>query len=297
MLPVIGGLRPWADPELLCLHRLAAHVPLPPVDGARRSLNGRWSFALFDTPEAVPATAVHGPTPTTGTKLAVPGNWTLQGVDDLPHYTNVQMPFPGPPPMLPPRNPTGVYRRRVSVPASWRRQQVVLHVAGAESVHAVYLNDTFVGYGTDSRLPSEYDITAALRPGSNDLAIVVVRYSAQSYVEDQDQWWMAGLHREVFIEARPVVHIADVACTADLRPANGSGLLEVATTVGFIHPPAPGWQVRTWAETIAGKRIAQPLSITVPHAFEAPYVFTGHTVESRWTVPSCAAWSAEAPKA
>ncbi len=295
MLPVIGALRPWADPELLCLQRLAAHVPLPPVDGARRSLNGRWSFALFDTPEVVPATAVHGPTPTTGTKLAVPGNWTLQGVDDLPHYTNVQMPFPGPPPTLPPRNPTGVYRRRVSVPASWRRQQVVLHVAGAESVHAVYLNDTFVGYGTDSRLPSEYDITAALRPGANDLAIVVVRYSAQSYVEDQDQWWMAGLHREVFIEARPVVHIADLACIADLRLGNGSGLLEVATTVGFVHLPGSGWQVRAWPETLAGKRIAQPQNIAVPHVFEAPYVFAGHTVTASWELAAVSPWSAETP--
>ena len=255
MLPVIGALRPWADPELLSLHRLAAHVPLPADAGSRRSLNGRWAFELFDTPESVPASAVEGGTPTGGLTVAVPGNWTMQGLADLPHYTNVQMPFPGPPPTLPPRNPTGVYRRRFTVPAGWRRQQVVLHVAGAESVHAVYVNGTFVGYGTDSRLPSEYDITAALRPGANELAIVVVRYSAQSYVEDQDQWWMAGLHREVLVETRPLVHVADVRCIADLRMVDGAGLLSVATTVGFVVEPAAGWLVRTWAETLAGKRV------------------------------------------
>ena len=41
-----------------------------------------------------------GPTPA-GRTVTVPGNWTLQDTGDLPHYTNVQMPFPGPPPALP----------------------------------------------------------------------------------------------------------------------------------------------------------------------------------------------------
>ncbi|TPW11389.1 MAG: beta-galactosidase [Acidimicrobiaceae bacterium] len=295
MLPVIGALRPWADPELLSLHRLAAHVPLPADAGSRRSLNGRWAFELFDTPESVPASAVEGGTPTGGLTVAVPGNWTMQGLADLPHYTNVQMPFPGPPPTLPPRNPTGVYRRRFTVPAGWRRQQVVLHVAGAESVHAVYVNGTFVGYGTDSRLPSEYDITAALRPGANELAIVVVRYSAQSYVEDQDQWWMAGLHREVLVETRPLVHVADVRCIADLRMVDGAGLLSVATTVGFVVEPAAGWLVRTWAETLAGKRVAAPQIAPVPHVFEAPYLFSGHVAHASWELKAVAPWSAEGP--
>ena len=92
----------------------------------------------------------------------------------------------------------------------------MLHVGGAESVHAVYVNGAFAGYGTDSRLPSEYDMSSLVRPGANELAIVVIRYSAHSYIEDQDQWWMAGLHRSVWIESRPRVHIADVRVTSDL---------------------------------------------------------------------------------
>ncbi len=301
MLPIIGALRPWSDPELLALHRLPMHVPLPVDDARRRSLNGRWAFSLFDTPDEVPADAVTGETPAigTGVKVTVPGNWTLQalgpGVVDLPHYTNVQMPFPGPPPALPPRNPTGVYRRSFTVPAGWRRQQIVLHVAGAESVHAVYLNDQFVGYGTDSRLPSEYDISAHIRAGRNELAIVVIRYSAQSYVEDQDQWWMAGLHREVFVEARQRVHIATVRAGADLRVDDGTGLLSVATTVTFVDSAQPGWTVRAWAETLAGKRICRPQTAAIPHHFEQPYVFTGFEAGVSWEIPGVTAWSAESP--
>ncbi len=297
MLPVIGVLRPWADPALLALGRLPMHVSLPLSPDARKTLDGNWAFELFDTPEAVPEAAVTGPTPTGGRTLAVPGNWTVQGVDDLPHYTNVQMPFPGPPPALPSRNPTGVYRRSFTVGRGWWSHRVVLHVGGAESVHAVYLNDRFVGYGTDSRLPSEYDVTDHLVAGKNHLAIVVVRYSAQSYVEDQDQWWMAGLHRNVWIEARTPTSIADVRCTADLRLADGTGLLTVATRVGFDAPAVPtaGWTVRSWLTTLTGKRVAKPQTVAVPHAFEIPYLFTGHDAVATWELPGIEPWSAESP--
>ena len=294
MLPVIGALRPWAEPELVHLHRLPMHVPLPLGDDARRSLDGQWGFELFDTPESVPETAVLGPTPA-GRTVTVPGNWTLQHTGDLPHYTNVQMPFPGPPPALPERNPTGVYRRSFTLGRGWKSHRVWLHIGGAESVHAVYLNDRFVGYGTDSRLPSEYDITDHVVSGTNHLAIVVVRYSAQSYVEDQDQWWMAGLHRSVHIEARSPMHVADVEADADLRVADGTGVLRVRATVGFTGEPAPGYRVRTWAETLSGKRVAKLQVGDVPHAYETPYVFAGHCVTATWELPKVQAWSAESP--
>ena len=210
MLPAIGELRPWADPGIVQMHRRPMHVPLRGFD--RRSLDGRWQLEMFDHPDHVPAAALTGDRRRAVT-VDVPGNWTMQdlgGFVDLPHYTNVQMPFPGPPPNLPDRNATGVYRRSFDVPAAWASGRCVLHVGGAESVHAVYVNGRFVGYGTDSRLPSEYEIGPFVGRGRNEIAIVVVRYSAQSYVEDQDHWWMAGLHRPVWIESRPDVHVSDV---------------------------------------------------------------------------------------
>ena len=295
MLPHLGAAVPWADPEVVSLRRLPMHVPMHLAADARKSLDGQWAFQLFDSPEAVPATAVTGPTPTGTTMLAVPGNWTVQGVGDLPHYTNVQMPFPGPPPRLPAHNPTGVYRRSFTTGRGWKQHRIVLHVGGAESVHAVYLNDTFVGYGTDSRLPSEYDITDAVVSGTNHIAIVVARYSAHSYVEDQDQWWMAGLHRSVHIEARTRVHIADVRCNADLVVATGTGELTVATEVNFTVAPTGGHQVRATLFGPAGRRIGRPSVQDVPHHFARPYVFRGFVAQHSFTVAGVQPWSAETP--
>ena len=54
------------------------------------------------------------------TTVTVPGNWTMQDTGDFPHYTNVQMPFRGPPPRLPERDTTGLYRTTFAVPrALW----------------------------------------------------------------------------------------------------------------------------------------------------------------------------------
>lgn len=261
-----------------------------------RSLDGSWSMRLFDHPDDVPTSAISGAMSRGWQDVTVPGNWTLQGVGDLPQYTNVDMPWPGRPPSLPERVPTGVYRRTFRVPTSWRRRHTILHVGGAESVHIVYLNGEFIGYGTDSRLPSEYDLTDALATGDNDLVVVVVRYSAQSYLEDQDQWWMAGLHREVFLESRGVVHVDRMQCTADWDPdvdvASITVRVDVSTSDDVFER---GWTIRSWVETLDDKRRGRVLVGKVASSHRSPYVFTGHHATVTGTVKGVEPWSAENP--
>ena len=72
----------------------------------RLSLDGTWRFQLLGDADADVGRGRPGAN-------EVPGCWTLQGTWDLPHYTNVQMPFPGEPPDVPDANPTGVYERDV----------------------------------------------------------------------------------------------------------------------------------------------------------------------------------------
>jgi beta-galactosidase len=270
----------------------------------RRPLDGRWAFRLFDHPAHVPQAALTGST-AGWRRVAVPGNWTMQGVvdqhgvADLPHYTNVQMPFAGPPPALPARNPTGVHRRTFTVPSAWRGRQVVVHVGGAESAHLVYVNGAFVGYGTDSRLASEYDITSQLRPGRNDLAIVVLRWSAHSYVEDQDQWWMAGLHRSVWIEGRSPTHVGSVRCDVRLSPAErgeaAQGSVAVTVALDGVGEPEVGWRARCWIETLRGRRVSPKVTHAIAHRFAQPYVFGGRIARFELDVAPVDPWSAESP--
>ncbi len=297
MLPVIGTLRPWADPSITHLRRLPMHTPLHGFD--RIPLDGDWSLAMFEHPDQVLAQALIGQD-CAGVSVHVPGNWTMQDLGDFvdsPHYTNVQMPFPGPPPLLPERNPTGVYRRTVSVPSDWASRRTVLHIGGAESVHAVYLNGSFVGYGTDSRLPSEYDVSEFVHGGDNDLAIVVIRFSAHSYVEDQDQWWMAGLHRSVWLEARPTTHIADLIVTTDFDPTTDDGTVAATAMVHFAGAETqPGWTARWQLSAPDGHSVGQPVTLAIPDHHRQPYVFEGFQVTARWALSSARPWSAEVPQ-
>ena len=205
--------KPWETPETTGVNRQPMHACLIPYQDRRtaltrdrakskwfRSLNGIWKFKLFGCPEAVRDTHL-SPRCKDGkwAGITVPGNWTMQGFKDKPWYTNVVMPFDNKPPIVPEENPTGVYRTRFKVPRQWKDRRIVLHFGGVESYYEVTLNGEPIGMAKDSRLPSEFDVTDALRSGGNVLAVKVVRWSDASYIEDQDHWWMAGIHREVYL--------------------------------------------------------------------------------------------------
>lgn len=313
-LPDISSIAPWADPSVVELRRLPMRAPVHVYDsrdlaraGIRsdsrwfRSLDGWWRAKRWHHPDEVPAAAVGVRIADTNwAKVKVPGNWTLQGLGDLPHYTNVQMPWRGAPPALPETVPTVVHRTTFKVPPPWRRRRTVLHVGGAESVHMAWLNGVFVGYGTDSRLASEYDITDALVDGQNTLAIAVCRWSAQSHLEDQDQWWMAGLHREVFLESRDTVHMRDVVVDATVvrrgasatDPADGRVSVTVDVEAG-THLDE-GWSVVAHLETLAGRRIGTEHAAPVEWR-DMAYVSHGRVATVSWEAAKVALWSAENP--
>ncbi|WP_166853019.1 glycoside hydrolase family 2 TIM barrel-domain containing protein [Isoptericola sp. BMS4] len=294
MLPTLAELRPWHDPSTTAIHRLPMRAR-PAMTGDRAlPLDGDWSFRLFASPEVVPSDVVDVDAPSGQWRsIVVPGSWPVQDVGDKPHYTNIQMPFSEPPPHLPEHNPTGVYRREFEVPPNWTRERVALHIGAADSVHAVYLNGTFVGYGTDARLASEYDVSHVVQAGVNVLAVVVIRYSAQSFVEDQDGWWLAGLHRSVRLESRPAVAIADIDARADFDPGSCQGALDLRVTVdhGGLGPVPEGYTVRAHVRG----NVAETKQAPVPHDPTRTYEFSGHITRLGWEGLEVQPWSAETP--
>src|SRR4029450_9604706 len=106
--------------------------------------------------------------------------------------------------------PTGVYERAFDLPEAFDGRRVILHVGAAESVLLVTLNGIDIGVSKDSHLAAEFDVTRAVRAGSNDLSLRVVKWSDATYVEDQDQWWHGGITRSVFLYATGGIHLAAV---------------------------------------------------------------------------------------
>lgn len=300
-MPVdLAGLRFWASPELTSLHRLAMRSPLGDRDGSPwfSRLDGQWRFRLLHRPEDVPEdVGDRGTDDTSWDEVGVPGCWTMQGYD-RPHYTNVQMPFAEPPPSVPSEdNPTGCYRRRFDVPASWAGRRIVLHVGSAESVVAVVVNGRLAGISKDSRLAAEFDVTSLVEVGSADnvVACVVVKWSDATHLEDQDHWWHGGLPREVFLRSTPPVHLADVKAIAGRSDDLRDGTLEVRVEVAGPGGVPEGWRVAASLEAMDGTLLDVEGSLGGDVPTAGRFGFTGHVVRNRVTVPDAPAWSSEVP--
>lgn len=165
--------------------------------------------------------------------IPVPAHWVLQGdgAYGRPAYTNVQYPFPIDVPRVPDENPTGDYRRGFDLPADWEAARTLLRFDGVESVHRVWLNGAEVGAAKGSRLVQEFDVTGLIRPAGNVLVVRVHQWSTGSYLEDQDQWWLPGIFRDVTVLARPAGGIDDVWINADFDHVTGAGRLTAE-----LHP-------------------------------------------------------------
>jgi beta-galactosidase len=300
---VVGGRPSWQTPELTALHTLPPHAALPCgsaalADEAWRpwyhDLTGTWDFLLLPRPEEATwprlGTADWAP-------IEVPGNWTMQGFGQ-PHYTNVTMPFPQLPPQVPAENPTGVYRRRFTLPSAWADHRLVLHISGCEGVCYVYLNGLPMGLHKDARTPAEYDVTGVARlEGENELLCLVPRWSDASFVEDQDHWWQSGIQRDVFLYATDTTYLADLSVTAAPSEA-GTGRLRIAATLACLGAPPAECSVTAQLFTPEGA----PVFASSLRAAASPTVdawgtprFSRPVVRLVSSVPDVGLWSAEIP--
>lgn len=220
----------WENPELVGYGRLPAHAHFE-RNCHQLSLNGTWFFKRLAQPP-VNDDWLHEDC-MGWLKSEVPGLWTMDTrvAEDKPIYTNVLMPFRNEPPLVD-HNPTGLYRRQIEMDESAESGRWVLKLGGIESACYVYCNGFEIGFSKDSRLPSEYDLTKYLRNGLNEIAIKVLRYNDSSYIEDQDQWWHAGIHRDVVLYQTPAVYVRDVFARPGYDERTGKGSLSLTIRLG-----------------------------------------------------------------
>ena len=155
--------------------------------------------------------------------IKVPGHWQCQGLGGRPHYTNIPYPFPVDPPHIPHEdNETGRYLTSFHVGEAFGRdQQLRLRFEGVDSAFKVWLNGTEIGYSQGARNPSEFDVTPYIHVGAeNQLAVEVYQRCDGTYIEDQDQWWLSGIFRDVYLHAFPRIHPNDVSIQTVLDDQN-----------------------------------------------------------------------------
>ncbi len=290
-LPMASGGLPFASPDA--------------AEPEKLSLDGNWKFKLWSRPEELPADFAQTDTDLTGYgEIAVPSNWTLAGLFDKPVYTNIKMPFENNPPVVPEENPTGVYRTTFRLPEKWRNRRIVIHIGGAESYLEVYLNGKLIGMGKDTRLPSEFDLTCAVDfSGKNTLVCKVIRWSDSSYIEDQDQWWMAGIYRSVYLYATSPVYLEDLFSLGDYDCESKTGTIKVKLHLGFDFAtyadktnanlttgPEEDFEVRCELQNGSGKKIWSS-SQTVAWRFSKDF----YRAELHGKLRKIQPWSSESP--
>jgi beta-galactosidase len=232
--------RDWETPLSTQINQVRAHSPLNGFKNStdarlrqnaqRQLLNGDWAFKLFDSPEDVDPSFILEPVPSDWQSIPVPSNWQMHGFDK-PIYCNVKYPFEVNPPFVPQDNPTGCYRTHFDVSPQQLTQRNHIIFEGVNSAFHLWCNGQWVGYSQDSRLPSEFDLQPFLQAGKNSIAVMVIRWSDGSYLEDQDMWWLSGIFRDVFLLTKPQTQIKDVFITPELDACYRDGSLVVKTIV------------------------------------------------------------------
>ncbi|PMH00093.1 beta-galactosidase [Vibrio lentus] len=233
--------REWENQHITHHNVIEAHAPLNAYSSLiqaltkhsphKVSLNGEWKFQLFDAPELVSEESVSEHfDDSLWEKIEVPSNWQMQGFDK-PIYTNVKYPFDDKPPFVPTDNPTGLYRTRFNCTEQALLDTHRLTFDGVNSAFHLWCNGKWVGYSQDSRLPAEFDVSDYLQAGDNTLAVMVLRWSDGSYLEDQDMWWLSGIFRDVTLLRKPKIAIEDVRVETQLDACYRDACLKVSTQI------------------------------------------------------------------
>ena len=171
--------------------------------------------------------------------IRVPLNWEMAGYD-VPVYNNVGYPFHNNPPFIKAfddnfdKNPVGSYRRNFTLPENWKDgRRVFIHFDGACSAIVVWVNGQYAGYSQGANTDAEFDVTNYVRKGENNVSVRVYRWSDGSYLEGQDMWHLAGIHRDVYLVSTPRTFVFDHYITSSLNAASKytEGSLDVALTV------------------------------------------------------------------
>lgn len=257
-----------------------------------KSLNGTWKFLYVDGYKKLPENAISaGLDLNSWQNITVPGNWERQGYGTAV-YVNHGYEFKArnpEPPLLPEANPVGVYRRDIEIPEEWEGRDIYLQIGGAKNGLYVYLNGKEVGYSEDSKNPADFLLNPYLRPGKNELALKIFRWSTGSYLECQDMWRVSGIERDVILYSQPKIAIQDFRIISTLDEQYQDGIFKLGVDVknhtAETKKVHVGYELLDKQKQVIGKKE------------EAIWVSAGtiQRVSFDQLIPKVAKWTAETP--
>ena len=242
-------------------------------------MNGEWDFRYFEDYHDIPDNKFGAQM--RWDKIQVPGNWEVQGWG-TPIYVNIPYDFSPrnpQPPMLPDTFPAALYHRSFTVPKEWKGRQVYLNLCGSKSGTYVYVNGKEIGYSEDSKSLSRFNITEALKDGSNELLLQIYRYSTGSYLECQDFWRISGLERDVYLSSEAQDSGFDFSVVSTLTPDLETGIFKLK-----MHSSAP--------TEVAYELLDKDGSAVADAVFE----FSGRMVTIADSIAHPRLWTAETPE-
>ncbi|MDR1743914.1 MAG: DUF4981 domain-containing protein [Dysgonamonadaceae bacterium] len=229
--------------------------------------------------------------------INVPGNWEVQNFGD-PIYVNIPYEFTSPghspfwdrpnPPLVPESfNPTGTYRREFDIPQSWLGKDIILSFDGTKGAAFYYLNGQFLGLSKANKTPSRFNISKLAKAGKNVLAVQIHRFSDANYLECQDFWRLSGFERDVYLYARPKLHIADFFAHTPLDENYKNGRFSLDVKVANQTADNQSFSLSISLKNVGGNTVYSETK-QVTTADSASFHFAKD-------IPDVKKWSAEEP--
>ena len=306
------GPEPWQNHQIFGIHKLDPHAVGFPFESREaalfdrpehspffQNLDGLWKFHWVRKPADAPKEFQSpGFDDASWDLIPVPANWEVEGYGHA-IYLDERYPFQAEWPRVPlDYNPVGSYRRTLELDKSWlNNRRVILHFGGARSALSVWLNGEFVGYSEGAKTPAEFDVTDLAVPGTNTLALQIVRWSDASYLESQDMLRVSGIERSVHIRSVPEIRPVDLFVNADLggpeHDPYSVGLLSLDLTLADQGSDSEGSLKTSVQATLLDPGNGETL---LRLAGEAPLTAgSQHELTLSGRIPDIRPWTAETP--
>jgi beta-galactosidase/beta-glucuronidase len=215
------------------------------------------------------------------TRIVVPSCWEQQGFGAY-YYGTEGRGKSDDDPIIP--KETGTYQREFQLPTEWDGRDIHIVFEAAMTDTSVKINGQSAGpthQGGFYRF--SYDITRFVKPGRNEVEVVVSKESANKSVNHAerrgDYWTFGGIYRPVWLEARPKDHIEWTAIDA-----RADGSFHARAHLNRAAPQDS--KLRAQVFDANGTAVGAPLTAEVIHGDTA--IFSG-------TFASPALWTAETP--